>query len=69
MDMDFFSLRDVARILRVQPYQVAYLISTGKVPEPRQIGGMRIFTLADLHRIAEKLQVALAQELIAKGEA
>lgn len=70
MDMDFFSLKDVARILRCQPYQVVYLISTGKVPEPRlRIGGKRIFTLADIHRIAEKLQLGLAQELVAKGEA
>jgi hypothetical protein len=69
-DMDFFSLGDVARILRCQPYQVVYLISTRQVPEPRlRIGGKRIFTMADIHGIAEKLQVALAQELIAKGEA
>ena len=70
MDTDFFSLGDVARILRCQPYQVVYLISTRQVPEPRlRIGGKRIFTMPDIHRIAEKLQVALAQEMIAKGEA
>ena len=70
MDMDFFSLGDVARILRCRPYQVVYLISTGQIPEPRlRIGGKRIFTMPDLHRIAEKLQVDLAQELVAKGEA
>lgn len=68
--MDFFSLKDVARILQCQPYQVIYLISTAQVPEPRlRVGGKRIFTLADIHRIAEKLHVQLAQELLAKGEA
>jgi hypothetical protein len=69
-DIDFFSLGDVARILRCQPYQMVYLISTRQVPEPRlRIGGKRIFRLTDIHRIAEKLQVALAQELVAKGQA
>lgn len=70
MDMDLFSLADVARILRCKPYQIVYLISTGHIPEPRlRIGGKRIFTMADIHRIAEKLQIQLAQELAAKGEA
>jgi hypothetical protein len=35
------------------------------VPEPRlRIGNKRIFTIADMHRIAEKLQVQFAQELV-----
>lgn len=70
MDIDLFSLRDVARILRCRNYQVIYLITTGQVPEPRlRVGGKRIFTLTDIHRLAEKLQGSIAQELVAKGEA
>lgn len=62
-------LADVSRILRVQPYKIVYLLTTRQVPEPRlRIGGKRVFTMADVHRLAEKLQVDLAHELIAKGE-
>ncbi len=57
-------------MLQCQPYQIVYLLTTRQVPEPRlRIGGKRVFTIADIHRLAEKLQVQLAQELIAKGEA
>jgi hypothetical protein len=70
MDTDFFLLADVSRILRVQPYKIVYLLTTGQVPEPRlRIGNKRVFTMNDIYRLAEKLQVDLAQELVAKGEA
>lgn len=62
---DYFLLGDVARILRCQPYQIVYLLSTRQVPEPAlRIGNKRIFTIADMQRLADKLQVQLAQELI-----
>ena len=62
---DFFLLGDVARILRCQPYQIVYLLSTRQVAEPElRIGNKRVFTIADVQRIAEKLQVQMAQEFI-----
>jgi len=66
---EYFLLSDVARLLGVQGYKIIYQLVTGKVQEPRlRIGGRRIFTIEDIHRIAEKLQIQLAQELAAKGE-
>lgn len=62
---EYFLLGQVARILRCQPYQIAYLLMTRQVPEPRlRIGNKRIFTVPDMQRIAEKLQVQMAQELV-----
>jgi hypothetical protein len=62
---DYFLLGDVARILRCQPYQIVYLLTTRQVPEPAlRIGNKRVFTIADMQRIAEKLQVQMAQELV-----
>ena len=61
---EFFLLGDVARILRCQPYQIVYLLSTRQLPEPMRIGNKRVFTIADMQRIADKLQLQLAQELI-----
>ena len=61
---DYFLLGDVARILRCQPYQIVYLLSTRQVPEPARIGNKRVFTIVDMQRLAEKLQVQMAQELI-----
>src|SRR5271157_375481 len=64
-DTEYFLLGQVARILRCQPYQIAYLLMTRQVPEPRlRIGNKRIFTVADMQRIAEKLQVQMAHELV-----
>ncbi len=70
MDTEYFLLSDVSRILRCQNYHIVYLLTTRQVQEPRlRIGGKRIFTIHDIQRIAEKLQVPLAQEIIARGEA
>jgi DNA-binding transcriptional MerR regulator len=64
----YFLLGDVARILRCQPYQIVYLLTTGKVPEPAlRIGNKRIFTLADVHRIAERLKVHFSPTELTRG--
>jgi hypothetical protein len=62
---EYFLLGQVCRILRVEPYKVIYLITTHQVPEPRlRIGNKRIFTIDDMQRIAAKLQIQLAQDLV-----
>ena len=33
-----YSLKDAAVILQKQPYQIVYLLTTGKVKEPLRIG-------------------------------
>lgn len=65
---NFFLLSDVARILRCQPYQIVYLLTTNKVPEPRlRIGNKRVFTLEDVHRIAERLKVHFSPAELTRG--
>ena len=60
MNIPLFSMKDVARILRVQPYQIAYLFNTNRVPEPElRLGNRRIFAPKDIKRLAAKLAVAL----------
>ena len=45
-------LNEVARTLGVRPYQVAYAISVGLVPEPElRIDRKRIFQAEDLERL------------------
>ena len=53
---EFCLMADVARALRCKPYQIAYLLSSGQVPEPAlRLGNRRMFTRADIDRIAAKL--------------
>ena len=64
MDLAYFLLADAPRLLGCKPYRIVY--PTGQVPEPRQrIGGKRFFTINDIYRLAEKMQVEL---VIARGE-
>lgn len=57
MQQDMYTLKDAARILRVQPHVLTYVFSTRKLPEPMRLGGRRVFTAADLARINEFLQL------------
>lgn len=67
-DTNYFLLGDVARILRCQPYQIVYLLTTNKVPEPAlRIGNKRVFTLEDVHRIAERLRVHFSPAELTRG--
>jgi hypothetical protein len=57
----YFSLADVAKLLRCRPFQIVYLLTTGQVPEPALRNDMeRIFTIADIQRIKERLDMQLA---------
>ena len=56
MTQQLFLISDVARQLNVPPHRVAYLFMTRKLPEPGlKLGNRRIFTLADMQRIARAL--------------
>jgi hypothetical protein len=55
-----FLLKDVARVLKVKPYQIAYALSVGLVPEPAlRISNKRIFAAEDVARLAEPFKVDL----------
>ena len=64
MNKEFFSLGDVAQLLRTQPHKIHYLLTTGQVPEPaRRIGARRIWTMEEILPLAEKLSQDNAAEL------
>ena len=50
-----YLLGEAAGILGCKPYQITYMLAIRKIPEPMRIGGRRIFTGADLNRIAKML--------------
>jgi DNA-binding transcriptional MerR regulator len=66
MTNDYFTLADVSELLETPAYRITYLLATRQVPEPSRIGNRRLFTLADIQRIAERLEIALRGELSAK---
>jgi hypothetical protein len=46
-------LKDVARLLKVKPYQITYALTTGLVEEPElRIANKRIFQAEDVARLA-----------------
>lgn len=62
MNNTFLSLGQVARILSVKPYQIDYLLETGKVVEPARFCGRRMFSDKDVAAIAEVLAVSTVDE-------
>lgn len=49
-----FTLKDVARLLKVKPYQVVYALTVGLVKEPElRIANKRIFEQEDIDRLAK----------------
>ena len=58
----FYSLKDAAALLRVQPYKIVYLLTTGQVKEPQRIGGKRIFKISDLRMLAQKMGITHSKD-------
>lgn len=51
-------LNDVARLLGVKGYQIAYALTNGLVPEPAlRISNKRVFEQKDIERLAEHFGV------------
>ena len=47
------SLKEVAELLKLQHYRIAYAIATHRVPEPAlRVANKRVFQKADIQRIA-----------------
>ena len=60
MKKEHYLLRDVARVLKVKPYQIAYALSVGLVPESQlRISNKRVFQAEDIARLAEHFNVEL----------
>ena len=58
MEKRHFLLRDVARMLKVKPYQVSYALSVGLVPEPElRISNKRVFMPEDVERLSKHFGV------------
>lgn len=63
MKQHLCSISDAARLLNVQEYRIQYLHRTNKVPSPAIIAGRRLYTWADLKRLADHLGLALKEEI------
>jgi DNA-binding transcriptional MerR regulator len=59
------TLKDVVAELhgQIRPHQIEYLLANGIIPEPElRLGGRRIFTPADVRRLAKHFGVTLSAE-------
>ena len=53
---NLYSMREASRILKAASWRINYLLANGQVPEPKlRLAGRRVFTVADLQRLAESL--------------
>lgn len=52
MTTQLYLLADAAKAVGVKPYQIAYVLTSGLVPDvDLRIGGKRIFQAADIERL------------------
>ncbi len=59
----YYSLKDVAKLLKVRSHRVGYAVSSGAIPEPDlRLGNKRIFSTQDVQRLAEHFGVRFDQE-------
>jgi len=63
MNRNQFLLGDAAKALNVPPYRITYLLTTHRIPEPRRVGGRRVFTKTALSHVAKVLGIDLPEEL------
>ncbi len=58
--MTAFALKDVCRLLKLQPYRIQHAYSIGAVDEPKtRISGRRVFEPIDIKRLAKHFGVEL----------
>ena len=61
--MELLSLRDCARRLGVASHRIAYAHEAGLLPDVHlRVAGKRIYTTADLRRVAEYFGIELDKE-------
>lgn len=53
-DRKLYSIREVAKLLKKQPYQITYLLETSQVPEPKiRLGNRRAFDLDEVQSLLD----------------
>ena len=58
-----YSLKDVARVLRIQPYRIAHALDVGAVPEPAiRVSNRRVFQREDVKRLAAHFGVRFQEQ-------
>jgi hypothetical protein len=63
MTQQLYLMSDVSRMLGVPAHRIAYLLMTRKVPEPPlRLGNRRMFSLADVQRVAKALGRPLTEQ-------
>ena len=63
------ALKDVCKVIGVQPYRVQHAYSIGAVPEPKlRISGRRVFEPIDIKRLAKHFNVTLKAEQAVTAE-
>jgi DNA-binding transcriptional MerR regulator len=55
--MTYFTLTEVAQLLRIKYYQLAYQHKIGALDEPLKAGGRRAYSPEDVHRVADHFGV------------
>ena len=48
MTQKYYSLKDVAKAIRISPHKISYALTNGRLKEPLQITHRRLFTEADI---------------------
>jgi hypothetical protein len=63
------ALKDVSRLLGVQPYRIQHAYITGAVKEPKlRISGRRVFEPIDVQRLARHFHVTLKADAAVAAE-
>ena len=63
-----YSIRDVAKYLRIPEHSIAYAHRSGKVAEPAHVAGKRIYTTADVVRVAKHFGFIFAEDVCSKSD-
>ena len=59
---NLITLKDVASLLKIKPYRIAYVLTMDLVPEPAlRVGNKRAFSQEDIARLAKHFGVTLEE--------
>ena len=66
---EYYTLRDVVRVLDLKPHVITYSISAGHLPEPPvRLGNKRVFSRLDVERMAEHFRVTPRWNSLRRGD-
>jgi hypothetical protein len=58
-----YSLGEVGHRLAVPTYRILYLLNSRQIDEPQRVAGRRVWTLAQIEGIAERMKGRAAKEV------